>query len=381
MRDATLVGKNMLSRKLRLVLTVLGIFTAFLLFGVLASIASVGERPTGPAAQRLVVMNKINFTQPLPIAHVERAAGVEGVAAATHSTWFGGYFREPRNFLIAMAIDPANYFAVYPEIRLVPEQRAAFLRDRTSIIIGDKVADRFGWRVGEVVPLQSSIYQSKDGARNWNMTIAGIFTSSSEAQANSVLMHFAYLNDRRTSPPDLTGQITVLAEDAAAPDDVAARIDRAFAGDFYETDTVGEDQFSTMFLRQLGDIRMIMTVVIGASFLSILMMTANTMVISVRERTKQIAVLRTIGFPAGRVTRLLVAEALAISLIGGLLGLLTASAIVAGLSNSGALAGAAMNGIIWLAGLAGIVVLGLATSVIPVRMAYRQNIVSDLQRR
>jgi putative ABC transport system permease protein len=382
MRSFTLIRKNMLAKKIRLILIMVAIFTAFLLFGVLASIASVGKGQSGtPGASRLVVMSSINFTQPLPLAYAAQVAQVDGVRAATHSSWFGGFYRTQRNYLIALAVDPETYFAVYPEIRLDPAGRARFLAGRNAIVIGPMVAQRFGWRAGDTIPLQSNIYQARDGRRGWDFVVAGVFSTSNDALSNSLLLHYDYLNESRTVGRDMTGQITLLTEDPARNEAVAEAIDRRFANSQYATETIGEDQFSTMFLKQLGDIELILGIVVGASFLSILMIVGNSMMMSVRERSRQIAILKSIGFPSRRVLRMVLGETLLICLLGGLPGLLAANMVVLGLGKSGALTGVAMAGGIWALGLIGILLLAALTGVIPGLAAYRLDIATGLNRR
>ena len=382
MRSFTLIRKNMLAKKIRLVLIMVAIFTAFLLFGVLASIASVCKAQEGtPGASRMVVMSAINFTQPLPLAHARQVAAVDGVRAATHSSWFGGYYRTQRNYLIALAVDADTYFAVYPEIGLDPAERARFLAEPRAIVIGPMVAQRFGWRTGDAVPLQSNMYQTRDGGRGWDFVVAGTFSTSNDALANSLLLRYDYLNEGRAAARDMTGQVTVLTEDPARNDEVAAAIDRRFANSQYPTETVGEDQFSTMFLKQLGDIELILGIVVGASFLSILMIVGNSMMMSVRERSRQIAILKSIGFPSRRVLRLVLGESLLICLLGGVPGLIAANLVVLGLGKSGALTGVAMAGGIWALGLVGILLLATLTGLIPGLAAYRLDIATGLNRR
>jgi putative ABC transport system permease protein len=382
MRSFTLIRKNMLAKKIRIFLIMVAIFTAFLLFGVLASIASVGKGEAGtPGASRLVVMSAINFTQPLPLAYAGQVAGVDGVKAATHSSWFGGFYRTQRNYLIALAVDPETYFAVYPEIALDPAARARFVAGRNAIVIGPMVAKRFGWRTGDTIPLQSNIYQSRDGRRGWDFEVAGVFSSSNDALSNSLLLHYDYLNERRTVGRDMIGQVTVLTRDPARNEEVAAAIDRRFDNSQYATETVGEDQFSTMFLKQLGDIELILGIVVSASFLSILMIVGNSMMMSVRERSRQIAILKSIGFPSRRVLRMVFAESLLTCLLGGVPGLLVANLVVVGLGKSGALTGVAMAGGIWAVGLLGILLLAALTGLIPGLTAYRLDIATGLNRR
>ena len=177
MNDLILIRKNLFRRKLRAILMIVSILIAFAIFGVLASFERAFNAGQDRAtADRLVVVNKINFTQPLPISYYNRVAAVDGVAEVTHLNWFGGYFREPRNFLIALAVEPASYMKLYDDDFVIsPEARAAFIRERTGVLIGQRMLEKWGWKVGDQIPVSSNIYSRKDGSHTWDFTIVGSF--------------------------------------------------------------------------------------------------------------------------------------------------------------------------------------------------------------
>lgn len=382
MRSLTLVRKNLFRRKLRFSLLFISIMIAFLLYGALASIDTL-IRTGGDSnqANRMVSVNKINFTQPLPISYLARIRAIPGVIAATHTNWFGGYFQDQKNFMVMFATDPESYLQVYPEIVITPAERERFIKDRTAIIVGKQIADKFGWKVGQQVPIFSNIYQQKDGKRSWDFTIAGIFTTNKKNTApNFVLFNWEYFNETRGFSKDMTNNITFLTESADVNAAVKKKIDDSFANSAYATDTVTEQQFAAAFAGQLGNIGLIISIVVGASFLTILIIVGNTMVMAVRERTREIGIMKTLGFSVQRIMGMIVGEALLIALLGGLSGLLLATLFVTALA-AGGFGGLTIPGSIWLKGIGWMILLGLLTSVIPAINALRLNIVTALGRK
>jgi putative ABC transport system permease protein len=383
MRDLTLMRKNLFRKKLRFTLLFISILIAFLLYGMLVGVKTLldGGGDAG-MANRMVATNKINFTQPLPISYLNRVRAIEGVKAATHTNWFGGYFQEQRNFMLMFSTEPESYFQVYPELVLTPAERESFLKEKTGILVGKALADKYGWRVGQKIPVFSSIYAQKNGSRSWNFIVSGIFTSSEKNNpTNFALINWTYFNENQSYEPNMTGTITFLTENASMNDIVKQRIDTLFTNSQYATDTVTEKQFGTAFASQLGNLGLIITFVVGAAFLTILIIVGNTMVMAVRERTREIGIMKTLGFPAGRIMRLIVGESLLIALIGGCAGLGLATLFVAGLSAIGALPGLSVPGSVWISGIAWMLLLGLLTAAIPVYNAMKLNIVTALGRK
>ncbi len=382
MRSLTLVRKNLFRRKLRFSLLFISILIAFLLYGVLASIDTLLKTGgDGFQANRMVSVNKINFTQPLPISYLNRIRAIPGVKAATHSNWFGGYFQDQKNFMVMFATEPESYLQVYPELVITAAEREKFLKDRTAALVGKEIADKFGWKVGQTVPIFSNIYQQKDGKRSWDFTIAGIFTTSKKnAAPNFVLFNWEYFNETRSFSKDFTGNITFLTESPDMNAAVKERIDASFANSAYATDTVTEQQFAAAFAGQLGNIGLIISIVVGASFLTILIIVGNTMVMAVRERTREIGIMKTLGFSVQRILAMIVGEALLIAMLGGLSGLLLAKLFVTVLA-AGGFGGITIPGSIWIKGIGWMILLGLLTSAIPAYNALRLNIVTALGRK
>jgi putative ABC transport system permease protein len=382
MRSLTLVRKNLFRRKLRFGLLFISVMIAFLLYGVLSSIDTlITSGGDANEATRMVTMNKINFTQPLPISYLNTIRSVKGVKAATHSNWFGGYYQEQKNFLTMFAVEPESYMKVYPEMVLTPSERDHFIKDRTALVVGAETAKKYGWKVGQSIPLFSNIYQQKDGKRSWDFVIAGIFTTTKENMSPDFLIfNWEYFNETRSFGQDKTGSITFLTDSPALNDSVKNRIDASFANSAFATDTVTEQQFFASFASQLGNIGLIITIVVGASFVTILIIVGNTMVMAVRERTHEIGIMKTLGFSAQRIMAMIVGESLLIALLGGLGGLLLAKLFVKILSANG-MSGLTVPGSVWLSALGWMLLLGVLTSAIPAYNAMKLNIVTALGRK
>ena len=271
MTDFDLVRKNLFRKPLRTVLLIVSIFMAFLIFGLLASFNVTLENASaaGSAGNRLVVANKINFTQPLPIAYVSRVATVDGVTAISHYSWFGAYFQDQRNSrFIGFAVDPDTYTRVFSDTIKLPEsERRDFVAERTGMLVGKSVADQYGWKLGQTVPISSNIWVKTDGGRTWDMKISGIFTGAKPTDpTNAVYLHYDYLNETRSFGRDQIGTIAIVTASPDINDRVAKTIDAVFANSPYETSTVDEKTFSQAFIKQAGDINVIITLVVAAAF-------------------------------------------------------------------------------------------------------------------
>ncbi|HJU31935.1 MAG TPA: FtsX-like permease family protein [Hyphomicrobiaceae bacterium] len=385
MNDFVLIAKNLFRKKLRAILMVVSILIAFLIFGVLAGFErafSAGEDVA--AADRLVVVNKINFTQPLPIAYFNRVRGIEGVRQVTHFNWFGGYYQEPKNFLIVMAVQPESYLQVYDDqIEVQPDVRAAFLRERTGALVGENMLKKWGWKVGDRVPIMSNIFTQKNGSRTWDFTIVGTFKGRKpQVDSNFMVFHYDYFNETQNLGKDVIGWMALNTTAPSANERVAKAIDEMFANSFYETSTDTEKAFNKAFAAQLGNIALIVALVVGAAFATILMIVGNTMVMAVRERTREIGVLKTLGFPRGRILRMVLGESVLLALLGGLPGIalawVFASAMETAVGNF--IPGFAVTPGIALTAVGLMLAFGIATGVIPAINAMRLNIATALGR-
>ena len=233
MNEFDLVRKNLFRRKLRAALMIVSILIAFMIFGVLAGFYrafTAGEDRA--AADRLITVNKINFTQPMPIAYFNRVRAVDGVRQVTHANWFGGYYQDPKNFLMTLAIEPATYFDMYrSELDIPPEQLQAFISDRSSAVIGESMARKWGWKVGDRVPVASSIFtQRSNGSHTWDFTIAGIVKGKAEqVSTDFLLFQYAYFDETRTFGKDTIGWLILQTNSPENNDRVARTIDAMFA--------------------------------------------------------------------------------------------------------------------------------------------------------
>jgi putative ABC transport system permease protein len=377
--DFSLIRKNLFRKKLRAGLMIVSIFIAFAIFGVLAAFERAFNAGQEVAeADRLVVVNKINFTQPLPIAYVNRVRAVEGVRQVTHANWFGGYFQDPKNFLIVMAVEPESYMQLLDnDLVFTPEAREAFIKTRTGALIGESMAKKWGWKVGDRVPISSNIFSQKNGSRSWDMTIVGIVGKRKpQIDTNFMLFQYEYFDETRSFTKDMIGWMVLQTVSPAVNDRVMKAIDAMFANSPYETSTDTEKAFNKAFVAQLGNIALIVTLVVGAAFVTILMIVGNTMVMAVRERTREIGVLKTLGFTGGRVLRLVLGETLLLALIGGVPGLVAAALVTTVMQQSLAnfVPGLQLNAAIVAVGFALMLGLGVLTGLAPAINAFRLKI-------
>lgn len=379
-----LVQKNLFRKRLRTILTIIAIFMAFLIFGVLATFQkalNAGVEVAG--ADRLITVNKINFTQPMPLAYATRTAGVKGVKQVAYAEWFGGYYQEPRNFLVAFGVDPKNYLDIYSELVLPPAQREAFLREKTAIIVGKATADQYGWKVGDRLPLKSNIYRQKNGSDTWDFTVAGIYTGAdARVDTTPVIFHFDYLADTRSFGDGTTGWMILKTEHPKENARVMREVDALFANSAFETETKTEQAFNKAFAEQLGDLGFIITSVVSAAFVTILLIVGNTMMLTVRERTNEIAVMKTLGFTTKRIFGLILSESMLLALIGGVLGVIAAwlisFALAGPLSRFGPVSFSYDTALLAFALMA---FLGFLTGIIPAYRAMNTDIVTALGRK
>lgn len=329
-----LLWSNLQRKRLRTWLTLASIVVAFLLFGILQTMRTAltgGADVAG--ADRLITMHKVSIIQSLPLSYLNRVRGIDGIRVATSLDWFGGVYQEDRNQIVAMAADPTVFFDVYPEYKLPEEQRAAWRADRTGAIVGHLLAERFGWKLGDTIPLRSNIYTTKDGGNVWDMKIVGIFDATN-GDNSSLYFQYDYLNESRAFGRDQIGWIVIRVNDTARSAEIAGKVDALFANSSTETKTSTEKAFAQSFANQMGNIGAIVTAVASAVFFTMLLVIANTMGQSVRERTNELAVMKTLGFSNGQVTTMVLAEALLITLLGAAIGLGIAALVSAGLGQA-----------------------------------------------
>jgi len=331
-----------------------------------------------------VVVNKINFTQPLPIAYFNRVRGVEGVRQVAHLNWFGGYYQDPKNFLIALAVQPETYLEVYGnDIDMSAEERQAFIRERTGALVGETMARKWGFKVGDRIPVNSNIFSQRNGSRTWDMTIVGILKAKRpEIDTNFMVFQYAYFDETRSFGKDTIGWMVLQTTSPDLNDRVAKAIDQMFANSSAETSTDTEKAFNKAFAAQLGNIALIVTLVVGAAFVTILMIVGNTMALTIRERTREIGVLKTLGFSGPRILTLVLGESVLLALLGGLPGLVLAAIAAFALRTSmqNFLPGFAVTPEILALGVALMILLGVVTGIIPALNAMRLKIAAALGR-
>ena len=308
-------------KRLRTTLTLASIVIAFLLYGMLQTLnlALTGSSNLA-GVDRLITMHKVSLIQPLPASYLNRIRGVAGVRDASPQNWFGGIYQDDRNQIPALAVDPEKFLEMYPEYTLAPEQRAAWFEDRTGAIVGKVLAERFGWKVGDTIPLRSNIYTKPDGGIVWDLKISGIYSGSNGDNA-SLYFHYKYLDESRAFGKGTIGLALLRIADPDRAPEISRTIDAMFANSAAETKTSTEKAFIQGFANQMGNIGAIVTAVATAVFFTMLLVTANTMAQSVRERTNELAVMKTLGFSSFSVTAMVMGEALLITILGAAAGL------------------------------------------------------------
>ena len=385
MNQAMLVAKNLGRRKLRTFLMLVAIFIAFFLYGALECFnRAFHSSENSASAERLVTVNRINFTMPLPVNYAGRVQQVPGVRAVTYQSWFGGYYKDQREQLFMMAVDPATYLAVYPSIQMPPEQRRAWLANRTGLAVGKTTAAKYGWKVGDRIPVSSNIYMKKDGGRAWEFDVSAVFSDPDDtAREGLILMGHDYFDETVTFGRDQVNMIVFSTSSTKQNDAIAKAVDALFANSEAETTTDTAAAFNRAFAAQFGNIALIITLVVATAFAAILMIVGNTMVMSVRERTREIGVLKTLGFRSSTILGQILAESLLLAVVGAVLGLGAADGVilVAGKFLQGFGSNLQMTAAVFFGGVGWAVLLGLVTGAVPAWSGMRLQIATALGRR
>ncbi|HTV76969.1 MAG TPA: ABC transporter permease [Steroidobacteraceae bacterium] len=369
----------------RTVFTLFSIAIAFLLYGLLAAVKN-GFEASGNLAgiDRLVTIDKVSVVEPLPISYLQRIRAVPGVQLVTHATWFGGHYQDERSMIVTYPVPPASYLAMYPEYLLPEDQKQRWLHDRIGAVVGRGLAESHGWKVGDRVPLRSDIYARADGTYNWQFIIDGIYDNKDPSgDVSSFLFNYDYLDESRTAGKGTAGWYIERVADGAQPARVAAAIDALFANSAAETKTDSEKAFVQGFAKQTGDIGAIVTAIGIAVFFTMLLVSANTMAQSVRERTAEVAVLKTLGFGDGRILGLVIGESLLLTVVGGAVGIVGALLAVGHLSHalSDYLSAFLLTPGALLTGVALMIALGVVAGALPAARAARLRIVDGFAER
>jgi putative ABC transport system permease protein len=381
MKFFPLLWSSLWRKKIRTIFTLLSIFVAFLLFGLLMTIRTAFSFGVDIAGlDRLVLIHKVSLIMPLPISYQDRLRATEGVTLATHSSWFGGVYQDPSNFFAQIVVDPEPFMTLYPEYKLPPEQFKAWLADRQGAIVGVDLAKRFNWKIGDRIPIQGTIWQPKKG-QVWEFNIVGMYDGEPAVDKTQFFFRYDYLDENRLRGDGLVGWYIVKIADASQAQQMGAKFDAMFANSSAETKTTTEKGFVEGFAKQVGDIGAIMIAILVAVLFTMMLVAANTMAQSVRERTSEVGVLKTLGFSNASILMLVLGEAVLIAVIGGGLGLLTGWLFVQrGDPTGGMLPIFMLPGRDVALGAGLIVVLGIAAGLLPALNAMQLKITDALRR-
>lgn len=384
MKYLHLIRGALLRRKTRTFLTLLSVIVAFLLFGLLDSVRSAFVDPghNVAAVHRLVTFSKVSLTVALPKSLYSRIQAVPGVTDAAYVNWFGGYYQNPKNTLASQAVAP-DFLDLFPEYELPEAQRRGFAATRTGVVVGEGLAQRFHWRIGEKIPIQADIFPQKNGSNTWIFDLVGIYRiadPSLKSEEYGFYFHWDYFDEASAYG---NGRVNWYVERVADPgqaDRIAQVIDTLSVNSDHETQTQREDAFAAHLISQYVDMGPIVGAILGAVFFTLILLTGNTMAQAVRERIMELATLKTLGFPGRAILSLILGESVLLLALGGAAGLVLASLIV-GLVR--ARLGAhipllPVGGAIWLQGLGLMVLIGLLVGALPARYGLRLRIVDAL---
>ena len=380
-----LIWCNLKRKKLRTSLTLLSIVVAFVLFGFLAAIqeALVGGVALA-GADRLIVREKVSLINPLPISYEDRIDRIPGVDFSTHQTWFGGVYQDPKNFFMQNPVEPDKFLKIHPEMILPPDEMKAWLATRTGAIVGRRTAERFGWKIGDKVPIRSPIWSQADGNQTWAFDIVGIYDGAKKGTDTTwFLFRYDYFDEARQSrAKGLVGWYTIRIKDPSQAAEVAKRVDAEFENSPNETKTEPEGAFIQGWAKQIGNIVFIVAAILSAVFFTILLVTGNTMAQAVRERTGELGVLKAIGFTNGRIVSLVLAESCLLTVIGGVVGLSLASLVIPAMASqlAGLLPMFFLPARDLVTGFGLAVALGLVTGIVPALQAMRLRVADALRR-
>ena len=375
---------NLFRKKTRTTLTLLSVIMAFLLFGLLQSVNHIFDAgPDFLGATRLMTQARVSFTSPLPISMVPKLEAIPGVTRVAYSQWFGGVLKKNNEQLFMFSIDPQRHRDAYPEVVMGDEQWKAFESNRAGIIVGKLTADRLGWKIGDKVPISSNIFPQKStGSKDWAFDVVGIYDGKDETwkkRAINIYLRHDYFDEANQFTSGRTNFFILKLADSNQAEQIAQIVDKMFENSADETKTQTEKDFNLSFVKQVGDIGLIVRWILFAVFFTLLLVVGNTMAQSVRERIPELAVLKTLGFSDGSVLGFVLAEAVAMCAIGGLIGLAIATLLGAGIEKgTGGQFQLSVGGYVWMIGIVTIVVMSFAVGMLPALRAQRLKIVDAL---
>ncbi|PYM95672.1 MAG: hypothetical protein DME04_04170 [Candidatus Rokuibacteriota bacterium] len=378
MKYGHLILTNLFRKKTRTALTAGSFAVALFLFGILAVVRGAFQQGVDVAgADRLVVVNRVSIIQPLPLAYRDRLARIPGVTQVTFANWFGGVYQDERNFFPQFAIDRETYRQMYPEFVIPDDQWQAFLGDKEGAVVGAALAERFKWKLGDRIPIKGTIF-----AGSWEFNVRAIYKGRRvQDDETQFWFRWDYLDERKQFRKGNVGWYTVRIDDPDSAVRVVKAIDEQFANSPAETKTDTEKAFAASWVKQMGNIELLITTIGSVVFFTLLLVTGNTMAIAVRERTRELAVLKAVGFSDGFVLVLVIAETVVVAAVGGGVGL--------GLAKLFTLRGDPTGGLLPFfylpasaiaSGLALALVVGLLAGILPAFSASRLRIVDALRR-
>jgi putative ABC transport system permease protein len=381
MKFSRLIFANLFRKKVRLILTIGSFAVALFLFAFLAVVRDAFGRGADVAgADRLVIINRTSIINPIPLSYRDKILRIPGVKYVTHNNWFGGIYKDEKNFFPQFVIDPENQRQVVPELIVPDDQWNAFVKDRQGAIAGARTAQRFGWKIGDRIPIKTTLY----GGGAWEFNLVGIYHGK-RPQDDETQFWFQWDYFEEKIPERVKGQTGWYVLRLNSPDDavrVAKTIDAEFANSPFETKTQTESAFAASWVKQFGNIQFLILSIGVVVFFTLLLVTGNTMAISVRERTSELAVFKAIGFSDRAVLFFVLAESLVIALIGGLLGLALAMLAVPALAKAlnGLLPSLVLAPAILGLGLIVAIAVGIISGLLPGISAMRMRVVNALRR-
>ncbi|MDF0697175.1 ABC transporter permease [Rhizobium sp. MC63] len=374
-----LMRRNAWRKRLRAILLMFSVGVAFLIYGLTASFVAGSQGATGASDNLLGVFNKSGRGLPLPLAYINRIAADPDIAAVAYTARMRGFVEVERNVVVVSAVEPQAIAAANgEELGLTPELTAALEEGGDRVLVGRTLAEAQGWSIGQRIGFTGQLTRT-DGSRNWSFTIAGIFEGA-DAGTDTYFMLARYdaLNASRARDKDTVDAFVVRPRPGVSPGILAARIDALFANSAAQTRTQSEKQFLEAFLRQFADVGLIVSLVVGAAFVTILMIVINTMLFAVRERRFEIGVIKVLGFSSGRIMALVVGETLFIFVVGGASGLVLAKLATLSI---GPEFGLVFGATLLMKSLAIIAGLGLLTGLLPAISAMRLPIINAFRTR
>ena len=367
-------------RKARTIFTMMSIIVAFLLFGMLETIDYAFAHPDSGSsgADRLITTNKTSITLALPFSDTQQIRSLPGIKEVTWLTWFGGYYQEAKNFVFAIPVDIESYLSVHRgEMTLRTDGLQRYRQTRTGALVNSELMKKYGWKVGDKLPLHSTIWTRRDdGTLNWVFDIVGAFDSTDASQSSLVLFHYEYFDEGRSFGRGSVGWFEEAINEPSQAAIMAQRIDALFANSSNETKTQPAKDFLISFIKQRGDIGLVLRAILGAVFFSLLLLTANTLMQSMRERTAELAVLKTLGFTDGQVFGLLVGESLLLFVVAAAIGLTLSYGLLPIIKD--ALQGVDLSGGMLIPGIALAVTIAVIVGLPPALRAKRLKIVDAL---